>query len=263
MTEATHHGLPGMPRIRRVYTDRPWAWLTAGWRDLTRAPLLSLPFGIIYAAGGAVMTMLIWIYDEFYLILPMVAGFLLIGPIIAVGLYQISRRLSRGQPLGVVDVLTAWRANPVQIALMGVVLILFMFAWFRFATLLFFLFVSGAPPAPDALEVLNLALSPQSLPALAIGTVIGAVLAAVVFAISVVSIPLLMDRPDSNVMSAIIASLLVVRENFWTMALWAWLVALFIGVGLATGYVLLIVTLPLVGHATWHAYEELVGWGDD
>lgn len=263
MTESTHHGLVGMPRIRRVHSDRPWAWLTAGWRDMMRAPMLSLPFGVVYAAGGAVMTVLIWVYGHFYLILPLVAGFLLIGPIAAVGLYQISRRLSRGQPLRVVDVLTAWRANPVQIALMGVVLILFMFAWFRLATLLFFLFVSGAPPAPDALAVLNLALMPESLPALVIGTLIGAVLAAVVFAISVVSIPLLMDRPDSNVISAIIASFLAVRENFWTMALWAWLVALFIGAGLASGYILLIFTLPLIGHATWHAYEDLIGWGDD
>ena len=101
--------------------------------------------------------------------------------------------------------------------------------------------------------------SAGSIPFLAVGIAVGGVLAAFVFAISVVSIPAMVDR-DINVVSAIGLSLQVVRSNFWTLALWAWLIALLAGAGLAFGFVGLAVTLPILGHATWHAYRDLVEW---
>ena len=103
-------------------------------------------------------------------------------------------------------------------------------------------------------------LEPQNLDFLVIGTLTGAVLCVAAFAISVVSLPMLLDHPDSNVITAIITSLMVVKANFWVMALWAWLIAMFVAAGLATLYIGLIVTLPLIGHASWHAYKDLVGW---
>ena len=90
----------------------------------------------------------------------------------------------------------------------------------------------------------------------------GALLAAGAFAISAVSIPLLVDKP-ANVFAAIATSVAAVRENLWTMALWAWLIALFVGAGLITGYLGLIVTMPLIGHAIWHAYRDLVVWDEE
>ena len=83
-------------------------------------------------------------------------------------------------------------------------------------------------------------------------------MAAIAFAVSVISIPFLLDNREANVLQAIVVSITAVRENFWPMVLWAWLIAVFLAVGLFTAYVGLIITLPLIGHATWHAYKDLV-----
>lgn len=262
MSEAAGFANTTSPEIRTVYTDRPWTWLMRGWQDLRQAPLYSLLFGFVYALAGWGLTIAIWVTENYFLVLPLTAGFLLIGPIIAVGLYNISRRLERGEPVQWRDTLTAWRSNPTQIAFMGLTLVLFMIAWFRFAVMLFYMFFSYAPPPPDPYLFLDAMLTYESLPFLVIGTAIGAVFAGLAFAISVVTPPLLLDRPEASVFQGIFASVQVVQRNFWTMALWAWLIALFIGVSLITGYVLLIVTLPLIGHASWHAYRETVHWPD-
>ena len=144
---------------------------------------------------------------------------------------------------------------------MALVLMLFMLAWVRFAMILFALFFSDNPPRPEPLFLLDVFASAESIPFLVVGTIIGGVLAAVVFAISAISVPLLVDR-DVNVFTAIVASVEAVRQNFWTMALWAWLIALFVAAGIITDYLGLIVTLPLVAHASWHAYKALVVWDD-
>ena len=140
---------------------------------------------------------------------------------------------------------------------MGVALLLFMFAWIRLAALIFMLFFGLAPPALENLVSQTL-LSAESLPFLITGTAVGAVLSVIAFAISVVSIPLLLDRTEANVITAIATSVVAVRENLATMALWAALIVLFVGAGIATLYLGLIVALPLIGHATWHAYKDLV-----
>ena len=251
---------PAKPTIRRVDLDMPWAWLSAGWRDLRSAPGVGLVYGAIYAVFGCGFTTILWLNDILYVSLPLAAVFTLLGPLLAVGLYDASRRIGRGETVSLGQTLGAWRSNGGQIALMGVALMLFALAWMRLAFLIFFLFFSQNPPRPEALFFVDVFLSAESLPFLATGTIIGGILAAMVFGISVVSIPLLLDRPETNVLYAIVTSVRVCLANFWTMALWAWLIAVFIGVGLLTAYVGLIVTLPLIGHATWHAYKDLVSW---
>ena len=250
-----------MPKIRKIDADQPWRWLSAGWKDLWRAPTVGLSYGLLFAVGGWVLTAFIWVAEIFSLVLPMMAGFMLVAPILSVGLYDASRRLEDGRPVTLGGALTAWRVNTSQIALMGVALMLFLLAWLRLATLLFALFFGSNPPRPEPMFLLDVFASSTSLPFLAVGTAIGGVLAAAVFAISAVSIPLLLDR-NVNVIMAIASSFEAVRQNFWPMALWAWLIALFIGAGLVTGYIGLIVTLPLIGHATWYAYRDLIEWDD-
>lgn len=258
MTDATHSPAI-LPLVRTVDMERPWAWLRAGWRDLMRAPAIGLTYGLCVAAAGLLLTGLLWLTDLFYLILPLTAGFMFLGPLLAVGIYDASRRMARGESVRLTDTLTAWRGNIGQFALMGLFLMLFLLAWVRVATLLFALFFSGAPPGPEPLLLVERFLSPAGLPFLAVGTAIGGVLAALVFAVSVISIPFLLDREDSHVATAIATSVNAVRRNFWTMALWAWLIVLFIGAGLVTLFLGLIVTMPLIGHATWHAYQDIVG----
>jgi uncharacterized membrane protein len=248
-------------RIRRVAPERPWAWLAAGWSDFLAAPGFGVFYGLLFAIGGAGLTLLFWWLDIFWSILPVAAGFMLVAPVLAVGLYETSRRLMLGEQVKAGDAFDAWRRYLRRLAPMGLVLTLFLLAWFRLAQIIFALFFSANPPRLDPLYMVELVFSPTGIPFLLVGCIVGGVLAAFVFAISVISIPAMMDR-DINVVSAIGLSLSAVKRNFWVMALWAWLIALFAGAGIVTFYLGLMVTLPIVGHATWHAYRDLVAWED-
>ena len=251
---------PGGSRatIRQVGTEQPWAWLAQGWQDLCGAPSVSLVYGIVFSAAGLALTGAIWLIDAFYLVLPLAAGFLFVGPILCVGLYDVSRRLGAGEAVSLGRALTAWRKNEAQIALLGLALVLFLMAWMLLAMIIFALFFSDRLPDP-ANFISDVFFSRESIPFLIVGTGAGTVLAALVFAISAVSIPMLLDR-DVDVLTAVVTSLRAVRRSPGAMAVWAGLIGLFIGAGLVTAYLGLIVTLPLIGHAAWHAYKDLVGF---
>lgn len=248
---------PSAPALRRVSAEAPWQWLAAGWRDLWRAPAIALGYGLVVAAAGALLTVGLYYVEALAMALPLAAGFMLLGPMLAVGLYETSRRLDAREPVEASKVVLVATRSPGSLALIGCLLMLFMLAWVRVATLLFALFF-GSRDYPPLEEWTSLLLfSTEGLTFLLVGVVIGGVLAALVFAISVVSVPLLMVR-DLDVVTAVLTSLHAVRRNPGPMLLWAWLIALLIGVGLVTLYVGLIVTFPLVGHATWHAFRDLV-----
>ena len=183
------HAAPG--GLREVGMDRPWRWLAAGWDDLRRAPTVSLAYGALAVVTSYALTLGLWVYDMAYLVLPLGAGFVLIGPILAVGLYETSRRLQAGQPARLADAALAFRRNPLQIALLGLVLTLSLLFWVRFALLLFALFFNQQPPTLDALVAVAF-FSSASLPFLIVGHILGGVLAATVFALTAVSVPMLL-----------------------------------------------------------------------
>jgi len=239
-----------------VGMDRPWQWLTMGWRDLCAAPLVSLSYGAGFVLAGYGLSLGLIQLRAAYMILPVAAGFLLLGPMLAVGLYEMSRRIEAGERPGLGVVCFACRRNPAQIALMGLVLMLFVLAWVRVATLIFAIFFTRMPPTLDDL-VLQTLLSDVSLPFLLVGTAAGGVLAAIAFSISVVSVPMLLDR-QVDVITAVLTSIVVVRANWKVMWGWGCLIALLMGAGFVTFYIGLAVFMPLVGHASWHAYRDLV-----
>lgn len=244
------------PQIRRISPDRPWAWLRAGWQDFMKTPAIGLSYGLMVAVAGALIIVGFWMMDTLYLVLPMAAGFMLIGPLGAVGLYETSRRLRSGEPVGLGRALMAWRRNGTQIALIGFMLTLALLFWVRIATLLFALFFGQA--GTDVAQLVEQTfLSIEGIPFVIVGTAVGAVLAAVVFSISAISIPMLLDR-DTDAVSAVISSLRAVQVNVVPMAVWAGLIVVFTAAGIALLFIGLAVTLPLVGHATWHAYRDLV-----
>jgi uncharacterized membrane protein len=252
---SVHHGIPP---VRRLELDRPWAWLAAGWDDIRRAPAVSLTYGALFTAISFLITVGVFLAGLEYLLFPLAASFMLVGPLLAVGLYETSRRLETGAPVSLGRALFVATRSPMGLAFLGVALMALLLIWMRAATLLLALFL-GPMVFPPLTEVIpTLLLTTQGVALLVVGTGCGAILAALVFAISVVSVPLLMER-DVDVVSAVIVSLQAVARNPKPMLRWAWLIAILTAFGIATCYIGLIVTFPLVGHATWHAYRETVG----
>jgi len=245
------------PIIRRISPEAPWEWLAAGWRDLWCRPAISLGYGLAAAAIGALLTVGLFYLDALPLALPLAAGFMLLGPMLAVGLYETSRCLAAGEPVETRRVILVATRSPAQLALLGGLLMLFMLAWVRVAMLLFALFfgLRDYPPLDQWVPVLLFTY--EGVAFLVVGIAVGGILAALVFAISVVSVPLLMVR-DLDVVTAVLTSVRAVGRNPGPLLLWAWLIALLIAVGVATLYVGLIITFPLVGHATWHAFRALI-----
>lgn len=254
---------PQRPRINKVYMDRPWTWLAKGWADLSKSLHVGLIYGLVFSVIGAALTYTVLVEEIYLYTFPLMAGFLLVGPLLAVGLYDTSRRLAMGQPVSLGTALTAFRGNPTQIGMMGSLLLILLFGWIRIAVLLFFMFFPYNPPAPTVQSFINTFLSIDAIPFLITGNLVGLAIAGVVFAVSAISIPLLLDRPQSNIFTAVTTSWMAVWQNPGTMALWAWLIVLFIAAGIITGFIGLIFTLPLIGHASWAAYKELVSWDDD
>lgn len=245
------------PHVRKVALDRPWVWLGRGWDDMRAAPGVGLAYGIAFVAAGYAIAIALVAGDMLYMMLPMAAGFLLLAPLLAVGLYETSRLIAQGRTPTVSDAFSAYRANPEHMAYMGLVLVLVNLIWTRMALLIFALFF-GTPRGTLADLVDMTLFSSTSLPFLIVGTGAGFVLAAVVFAISAMSIPMLLDRPETPVWTAIATSVVAVRENFKPMALWAALICAFTGFGMVPFFLGLAVTMPLIGHATWHCYRDLV-----
>ncbi|MBR0652336.1 DUF2189 domain-containing protein [Roseomonas terrae] len=245
--------------IRQVPPDRPWLWLTAGWRDLMASSQLGFFYGgALTLAGWLLALALIWARSA-WAILPASAGFFLVAPLLAAGLYEASRLREAGQPVTFAACLGGFTRNGGQLAFLGIVLLLLHLFWIRIAALIFML-MFGVNFAP-ALEDLPMAMlrSPMLLPFLIVGTAAGAALAAVAFAISAVSIPMLVDRAEMTAMEAIITSVRSVVANPGTMLFWAGLIVVFTAMAMVPFFLGLALVIPLIGHATWHAYRDLVG----
>ncbi|WP_029009755.1 DUF2189 domain-containing protein [Azospirillum halopraeferens] len=245
------------PDIRAIDTGRPWVWLNAAWRDIAAAPAISFTYGVLAVVSSVLLVFGLAANDLHYLILPLAAGFMLVGPVLAVGLYEASRQLESGGRPTLISVLSAYHRNGTQIAAIGLVLMLALLAWIRVAFLVFAIFFGSEPPALDML-VSRIFFSVETIPFLLTGTAIGAVIATAVFALSVVSLPMLLDR-DTDVFTAIVTSIAAVRKNWRAMAVWAALIALFTAAGIATGFIGLALAFPLIGHASWHCYRDVVG----
>lgn len=248
---------PRPAAIRRVTPDRPWVWLTAGWRDLLANPQIGFFYGGALTVAGWILALLLLWAQTAWAILPASAGFFMVAPLLAAGLYEASRLREAGLPVTFRACLMGFTRNGGQLAFMGVVLVVLHLFWVRVAALIFML-MFGINFAPS-LETLPMAMlrSPMLLPFLVVGTAAGAVLAAAAFAISAVSIPMIVDR-DITAMEAITVSLRTVAANPAAMAFWAGLIVVFTAMAMVPFFLGLALVIPLIGHATWHAYRDLV-----
>jgi len=246
-----------IPEVRVVPPDQAWSWLTRGWQDYEKTWRYGILFGIFYALAGISIVLIIAYFQSYHLLFPLTAGFLLIGPVTAVGLYEISRRLETGEEVRQDAVFGAFgRHGGRQIALMGVALTILMILWMKIAMLLFALFFGLQEFTPDELVTTMLA-SPNTIPFLVIGNLFGAVLAAAAFSISAVSIPFLLHK-DADVMTAMITSIKACNRNPVTMFFWATIIVGMMAISVVTAFAALAVILPVIGHASWHAYRDMV-----
>jgi uncharacterized membrane protein len=245
------------PTLEQVAFDAPWNWLACGWRDMWAAPHVSLTYGAAFAVLSAALTLALTVSGLASFVLALGGGFLLIGPIAAVGLYETSRRLETAQSTGLRELVAAGTQAPGQLGFFGAILAFVYFVWVQVAFLLFMLFLGSKPLPPASEFVPTLLFTPHGLGLLVTGTIVGGMFAALVFAISAISAPLLMTR-RMDAVTAIAASLAAVVANPKPMVLWAALIAGFMALGIATLFVGLVFAFPLIGHATWHAFRDLV-----
>ena len=253
--------LERLPAPRHVPFDAPWGWLTDGWQDMCDAPHVSLAYGCAFALAVAALALVLWNVEAQSLFLPLAGGGLLIGPMIAVGLYDASRRLARGETFSVADVARAPFGARGQLAFFGAVLLFICGAWLQLAFLLLMVFFGSSALPPASAFVQALLFTPHGLGLLVVGSLAGGALAALVFAMSAVAVPLLLVT-QTDAISAARASIAAVFRNPKPMALWAALIVVIMATGIATLLAGLVIAFPLIGHATWHAYADIYGEAD-
>jgi uncharacterized membrane protein len=236
--------------------DRSGHWLRQGWHDFLATPALSRTYGGIFGVVSVIVTIGLIEIGLGSLVLPLAGGFIILTPILVVGLYDVSRRREQGLPARLRDALAAYGEHAGQLSAMGIVLMFCFWVWVEMALVLFMGIFSETPPSLETFFT-DVIFSANGAILLIIGSVIGAIFAAVVFAISAVSVPLIFDRPI-DVITAISTSMLAVRSNWQLMFGWAALIALVLASALATAFLGLAVALPVLSYATWHAYRDLI-----
>lgn len=232
------------------------AALAAGWRDFLAHPLYGLFFGAIYVAGGLALTYALQARGSSGWLFTAAAGFPLVAPFTAVGLYEVSRRREAALPLRWGAVLGALRGRGDDQLLMmgGFVFVGFTF-WMILAHGIFAIFLAESGIGSESLEIFR---TRAGLAMLAVGGAIGAVIAYVFYAVTVISLPMLVDR-DVDFLTAIIKSLRSVQANGGVMLAWAALIAVLLFAAMVPAFLGLLVALPVLGHATWHLYRRTCG----
>lgn len=248
--------LPFHDKIITITTQEPWLWLAAGWQDLRRAPVLSIGYGALFVASGYAVTVGLYQMDLTYMIWPMTAGFLLIAPVFCIAFYEISRRLENDQPLDFASLAKAWLKNAKSVLGAGLALVFFMILWIRVAALIYAI---NFPYTGLSIEEMThkTFFTADGITFLAVGTAIGAVLAFFAFLVSAVSLQIMLDQPF-GFLPAVTISVLSVTRNMAPMMIWAAIIVVVTAAGLAFAFIGLAVTMPLLGHASWHAYRGVV-----
>jgi uncharacterized membrane protein len=242
---------------RDLPPDAALIWLKAGWRDFCAQPGLSLAYGFAVFAASAAVVAGLFVQGWDAMLFPALAGFMVVGPILAVGLYEKSRRLALGERVSLVQMIVVRPAAGVrQMLFVGVLLLLLMLLWMRAAVLLYALFFGWRPFLGLDQLVPTLIATVPGLGLLVVGGLVGGLFAAFAFAISAFSIPMLLDK-RIDAFTAMGASLALTWRNLPAMIGWgAAVLGLFL-FSLATGLLGLVVAFPLLGHATWRAYDAV------
>lgn len=254
MTESTSRkdrsngseALPFAAPCKKLENNAPIRWIKLGWQDLWRAPGQSLSYGAILIACSYLMAFLALTFGNLVVLLALLSGFIFLGPMLAMAFYDISLQLQNGRiPTLGHSLQSSWRQIGNQLVFAVMLLIIFL-VWARAASMIHVFFPALANP--------NLA---ELATFLTVGTIVGSLFAAFVFCVSAFSLPMIMDR-DVDTVTAVVTSFNAVLRNKAAMAVWALLIVAAVATGIVTAFIGLGITLPLIGHATWHAYQETI-----
>jgi uncharacterized membrane protein len=249
--------LPTKNRWARPLTPAdPVKWLRQGWQDFMTEPVMSIAYGVIVFLVSVILVGGLIAVGRDYILFPVFAGFMVVGPVLAVGLYEKSRRIEAGLPLSWRNLFFVRARSGGQILFTGVLLCLLMMVWIRAAVIIYALFFGLLPfPGLDRIAPM-LFTTGVGWAMLVVGTAVGGLFAAFSFAISAFSIPMLLNE-RTDALTAMGSSMALIWNNLRVLLIWAAIVlALFIA-SLTTGMLGLIVIYPLLGHATWHAYRAV------
>lgn len=243
-------------RRRNLPASAAFGWLAAGWRDLWRAPLPSLAYGLAVFVLSLAVVICLFRLELDYILFPALAGFMVVGPLVAIGLYQKSRDLEEGRPVSLSRMIFVKAESGAQVWFTGAILCLLMLVWMRAAVIIYALFFGLRPfPGLDHVAAM-LFTTPEGWGMLVVGTVVGGLFAAFSFAISTFSIPMLLAE-KIDAFTAMGTSISMVFRNLPVMLMWGAIVLVLFLIGVLTGLVGLIVIFPLLGHATWHSYRAI------
>lgn len=252
-TADVKNSVNSFPVVRKIEPRAVVNWLKHGLHDMRQAGFSSLFYGVIFATAGILMhTVFI---EASWLLAALTSGFLLVGPFLAMGLYDLSRRMELGEKPDLIPTLTAWRLNLINVAIFAGVLVIILLIWARASLVIFALFFQGG--LPTFMEIVQAVVAFKQPTFAIVYFAVGGFFAAFVFAVSVVAIPLMADR-KTDAVTAALASLIAVIRNPLPMSLWALCIVALTFIGFATYFIGLVFTMPIIGHATWHAYRDLI-----
>jgi uncharacterized membrane protein len=238
--------------IRQQGLGAPFRWLVAGTRDFFRCPFIGLFYGNCFALMGWLLLAVFQHAPAYTLALS--AGFLLMGPLLCLGLYQASYRLERGETPEFADCLLAWDKRIGPLAIFGIVLLILEMLWGRAALVVFAVSFDGMPDFKGSVMSL---LAAENITFIVAYLAVGGVFAGLIYAISVVAIPMILHQPTDAVTAGLTSMRLVLGQPL-VMLLWGGIIAVLVGVAMLPWFGGLLVVGPIVGHATWHAYRAAV-----
>jgi len=252
------HAPAKLPEVRPVSPGDILSALKAGIADFFNAPWFGLFFGGIYAAGGLFILAALTVFDMPWMILPVAIGFPLVGPFVAVGLYEVSRRLATGEPLNAGDVLlVVVRQRERQLGWMAFVVLFIFWIWIYQVRLLLAIFLGFKSFSTIDAFVNIVTTTPEGLGFLGVGTLVGAFLAFVLFSSTVIAMPLLLDS-ELDFVSAMIVSFKTVFTSPVAMLGWGVVVTALAIAAMVPAFLGLVIVLPILGHATWHLYKRAI-----
>ena len=248
-TAAPGNAAPALNPLR--FTD-PLRWLALGWRDFTRAPGIGVFYGLVFMVMGWAL-LKVYEHAPAYT-LALSAGFLLMGPFLCLGLYRVSQRLEAGQKPDLGDSLLAWDTRTGQLAIFGFVLLVLEMLWGRATLVVFAVSFDGMPDFKGSLLAL---LDPANIEFIIAWAAVGAIFAGLIYAISVISIPMILDQ-QTDAITAGLTSLRLVLTQTGVMLCWGALIAVITVLALLPWFAGLLLAGPVIGHASWHAYRAAV-----